>query len=74
MSNNPTATLERRIAVAFCLARCPKDNTLICTRIDNHDGHCCDEIAEKAWDTRGKMKACIRNAYDHSAEKGLVPA
>lgn len=72
MSNNPTATLVRPASVRFCLAHSPKNKTLICTRIDKHDGHCCDEIERKAWDTRGKTMVCVRNDYDHSAEKGLI--
>lgn len=70
MSNNPTATLARP-AIAFCLARKPKTTDLICTRIDNHLGHCCDETAGEAWTDRGAAHECGQG-HDHRAEKNLA--
>lgn len=71
MSNgNPTATLTRR-RIAFCLASFPKDADIICTRVDDHNGHCCDEVTAIAWDSNGKPCPCRLN-HNHSAEKGLV--
>jgi hypothetical protein len=72
MSNNPNSTLTRPI-VDFCLNRRERDGEiLICTRIDNHPGHCCDEIAGKSWTDRGAAFVCKGDGYDHSAEKGLA--
>lgn len=75
MSNNPSATLLplRRTGVSFCLSRHPKDSDLICTRINNHKGHCCDEISGASWDTRGRVANCAAK-HDHSKEKGLQAA
>lgn len=74
MSNNPTSTTltRTRIQIAFCLfLRVRADEeTLICTRINTHPGHCCDEITGQAWNDRGRLVGCI-NGHDHSAEKGL---
>jgi hypothetical protein len=73
MSNNPSPTLDRpaRTRIAFCLASRPDgDEMLVCTRIDDHEGHCCDEVAGKAWVERGWFD-CRAHGYDHSAEKGL---
>jgi hypothetical protein len=73
MSNNPSATLARpaTAGVPFCLAAHPELDDRICTRIDDHTGHCCDEIMGESWDARGKPVTCDRD-LDHSAEKGLV--
>jgi hypothetical protein len=72
MSNNPSPTLTRPI-VDFCLAKKERaGKTLICTRIDNHEGHCCDEVERQAWTDRGAVFACKGDGYDHSAEKGLA--
>lgn len=75
MIDNPTVTLPRRtrVAITFCLAEHPKTAGLICTRIDDHNGHCCDEIAGESWSSRRQSVNC-RQHYDHSAEKGLVRA
>lgn len=74
MSSNPTATLARpKPKVDFCLAVSKKNPELICTRIDNHRGHCCDEISRKAWTDRGEPHECTKG-YNHSKEKGLVDA
>lgn len=76
MSISPT-TLTRRTGIMFCLAGHPRANKdpelaeLICTRIDQHLTHCCDEVARKAWNARGKPTGCVK-AHDHSAEKGLA--
>jgi len=70
MSNNPSSTLTRPI-VDFCLNRLERDGeTLICTRVDKHAGHCCDEIAGQSWTDRGAVFVC--KGRDHSAEKGLA--
>jgi hypothetical protein len=83
MSNsNLASTLPRPVvtpprpasSIAFCLAQYPQDADVICTRLENHDGHCCDEVTRQAWDSRGKAKICIAADYDHSKEKGLVRA
>jgi hypothetical protein len=73
MSNNPSITLTAPAStgVPFCLAVNPKLADLICTRIDGHPGHCCDEIVGESWDARGKSASCDRD-HDHSAEKGLA--
>lgn len=71
MSNNPTATLAPKTSIQFCLAVNAKDKNLVCTRIDHHDGHCCDEVARKGWADSGKTHVCKQD-YDHSAEKGLL--
>jgi hypothetical protein len=68
MSDNPTATLARP-RLHFCLAHHPNSTELICTRLDQHPAHCCDEIAEEAWDQRGRTVDCD---HDHSEEKGLA--
>jgi hypothetical protein len=77
VSNNPTCTLIRSFAtvakqVVFCLAVRVRRNeeTLICTRVNLHIGHCCDEITGKAWSDHGLLAACPQK-YDHSKEKGL---
>lgn len=71
MSSNPTATLARP-ALQLCLSSPPRDPDLICTRLDDHDGHCCDEVVGAAWAARGQRVSC-REQHDHSAEKGLTP-
>jgi hypothetical protein len=74
MSNNPSSTLTRpRPSIEFCLDTQFDDagETLICTRLNDHTGHCCDEIRRKAWIDRGALFVCKRDDYDHSAEKGL---
>jgi hypothetical protein len=76
MSNNPSSTLTKPI-VDFCLARherkCGTETlVLICTRVDNHEGHCCDEVLREAWTDRGAVFVCKGDGYDHSAEKGLA--
>lgn len=72
MSDNPTATLaEPKSRIDFCLAINPKHSDLICTRINNHRGHCCDEISGAAWTDRGQPHRCPKG-HDHSKEKGLV--
>lgn len=75
MSTNPTAVLPRRtrVAVQFCLNNHPRNGDLICTRLNNHKGHCCDEIAGESWDDRGRPANCVQK-HDHSKEKGLVAA
>lgn len=72
MSNNPSPTLTRpRPSVEFCLARIERNGeTLICTRVNNHTGHCCDETAGEAWTDRGAPFDC-KDGSDHSVEKGL---
>jgi len=72
MRNNPT-TLARpaRVGLQLCLASHPEHPELTCTRIGDHEQHCCDEPAEQAWDTRGRTVGCIQR-YNHSAEKGLA--
>jgi hypothetical protein len=73
MSNNPTATLTRP-QVQFCLATHIDPDTgdqLICTRRDQHDEHCCDEVTGKSWHLRTKKPITCPQHYDHSAEKGL---
>ncbi len=72
MGNNPSSTLTRpRTSVDFCLAtRQDDEGTLICTRVNNHPGHCCDEIAGKAWTDRGANFTC-KDDYDHGPEKGF---
>lgn len=73
MSDNPNTTLARtKSKIDFCLAVNPKNNDLICTRINHHKGHCCDEITGAAWTDRGQPYKCPRN-HDHSKEKGLAP-
>lgn len=72
MSNNPTAILVRPVGLEFCLARRPKsDEDLTCTRLNNHRGHCCDEVVGVAWDARGLVVVCPAG-HNHSKEKGLV--
>lgn len=70
MSNNP-GTMLARPRLKFCLAAHPKNSDLICTRIDQHRGHCCDEITAESWDSRAAAVAC-RADHDHSKEKGLA--
>lgn len=75
MSNNPNATLARP-QIQFCLATrslttSDGDIDVICTRIDDHPAHCCDEIAGLAWNAhRNKPIACPQH-YGHDEEKGL---
>lgn len=73
MSNNPSATLARpRTSVKFCLAaEIIEGDLAICTRIETHTGHCCDEVRGVAWTNRGVVFVCKGSGYDHSAEKGL---
>lgn len=76
MSNNPTATLNRPLTkpkINFCLAINPKNSDWVCTRIDKHGGHCCDETAGESWNDRGQSFQCGRE-HNHSKEKGLVDA
>lgn len=69
MNGNPSPTIVK--AIDFCLATHVRDGeTLICTRINDHEGHCCDEIAGEAWTDRGVVYLCT-HGYDHSDEKGL---
>lgn len=69
MSNNPTCTLIRPVRVALCLAGHPERPDLICSRINDHTGHCCDEQARVAWCGRRLEVPCRRWGYDHSKEK-----
>lgn len=71
MSNNPSSTLTRpRTSVKFCLATLEQqDEVLICTRVDDHPGHCCDEVLGKAWTDRGANFVC---KSDHGPEKGFA--
>lgn len=75
MSNSsPTATLTRKPSLTFCLNRHHRHRDWICTRLESHGGHCCDEVAGQAWDAGGRPMKCARAGHDHSAEKGLVTA
>ncbi len=70
MSNSPSSTLTRP-RLDFCLAARPGDAEQVCTRLDQHKGHCCDEITGESWDARGKTAVCDHD-HDHSDEKGLT--
>ena len=85
MSNNPTATLTRPAGLKLCLAKrkviprveqelrergLDSRDVPICTRIDDHNGHCCDEVIGHSWNNRNRMVSC-RQAYDHRDEKNL---
>jgi hypothetical protein len=71
MSNNPSSTLTRpKLVVDFCLSRHERDGeTLICTRVNTHPGHCCDEVMGGSWTDRGAKYVCRKS---HSAEKSQV--
>lgn len=76
MSNNPSTTLapptvNLSTSVPFCLAQHPKKPGYICTRLNDHGAHCCDEILGESWDARGNDTNCLSN-HDHCQEKGLV--
>jgi hypothetical protein len=81
MNSNPTGTLVHpvtTIGLQLCLAPHPKATRtrkpdeayadLQCTRLNEHTGHCCDEVAGVSWELRGRPAAC-RWEHDHSKEK-----
>jgi hypothetical protein len=68
MSNSPGTALAR-LQLDFCLAVRPGATDVACTRLDQHKGHCCDEVAGESWDARGRDAVCD---HDHSKEKGLA--
>jgi hypothetical protein len=71
VNSNPAVLYRRtRPVIRFCLATRPKNDELICTRVDDHYGHCCDEVAGASWDYRGRDANCAAG-HDHSEEKGL---
>jgi hypothetical protein len=47
------------------------EETLVCTRIHDHVGHCCDEITGVAWSEHKILDACPQK-FNHSKEKGLA--
>jgi hypothetical protein len=68
MIDNPGSTLVRPVAVELCYAAHPQDPEVICTRVNDHKGHCCDSIARKAWHRREYQVICEKYDYNHAAE------
>lgn len=78
MSNNPSTMFRRtRRVITFCLATrdLPGETgadtmAYVCTRINDHNGHCCDEVRRVAWVGHGRAYVCTEG-YIHDDEKGL---